>query len=135
MLKILLSKSKILYLFFGICTTLLNFLAYVFASRILEFAPTIATMLAWVVAVSFAYVVNRKFVFVSLAHNLIATIKEILSFYAMRILTGILEVGAMYIFAEILGIYDIAVKIFTLILVVVSNYILSKFVVFKGEQC
>lgn len=131
----LLSKAKILYLFFGVCTTLINFLTYIFASRILGFAPTMATMLAWIVAVSFAYVVNRQFVFVSLAHHPLSIIKEILNFYAMRILTGILEVGAMYIFAELFNIYDIAVKIITLILVIVSNYILSRFVVFKGEKC
>lgn len=127
-------KQKIFYVFFGVCTTIVNFIAYLFASRICDLKPTIATLFAWFVAVSFAYITNRKWVFTSYANRALQITKECVSFYIARILTGVLEVGAMWIFAEVMGLYDIAVKIVLIMLITISNYILSKFVIFKEKK-
>ena len=124
-------KQKFLYVFFGLCTTIANFVAYLFASRICDLKPTISTLFAWFIAVSFAYITNRKWVFISNANRAFEITKETLLFYVARIATGIFEVGAMWLFAEVLRLYDIAVKVALIVLITIGNYILNKFVVFR----
>lgn len=124
-------KQKFLYVFFGLCTTITNFIAYLFASRICDLKPSVATLFAWFIAVSFAYITNRKWVFISNANHTFAITKEAFLFYIARIATGIFEVGAMWLFAEVLGLYDIAVKVALIVLITIGNYLLSKFVIFK----
>lgn len=121
-------KEQINYVFFGILTTLVNFLSYLFASRICALSPSISTFAAWFAAVLFAYITNRIFVFKS---TNLRILKECVSFYLARIFTGLFEISAMWFLAEFLGLYDIGVKVILLIFLVLGNYILSKFWVFK----
>lgn len=58
-------KSFILYVFFGVCTTLVNIAVYTACARGLELAAIVSTVIAWIAAVLFAYVTNRRWVFES----------------------------------------------------------------------
>ena len=86
---------------------------------------------AWALAVFFAYVTNRSLVFHSAATGTQEIVKEIISFFACRIGTGVVDWAIMLIFVTILHFNDMIVKILANIIVIVLNYILSKFVIFK----
>lgn len=132
-IKELLKKYQgiISYLFFGVCTTLVNMIVYGFCSKIWNLDTIASTSIAWVLAVIFAYVTNRKWVFQSKACGAKAIIKEISSFFVCRILTGILDIAVMYIFVDKLHFEGMIIKLASNVLVVVVNYIASKFVIFK----
>jgi putative flippase GtrA len=91
----------------------------------------VGTILAWALAVFFAYITNRTMVFHSSATGADEVLKEIVSFFACRIGTGVVDWAIMLIFVTILHFNDMIVKILANIIVIVLNYILSKFVIFK----
>ena len=124
-------KEVILYLFFGVMTTVVNFLTYAFLTRMLHVNDYAAIFVSWFIAVLFAYLTNRKLVFGSTVAERKALIKELLSFYAARIMTLILEYIIMFIGVEILKFNDLYVKLFAQVMVIIGNYLLSKLLVFK----
>ncbi len=96
------------------------------------FQLQIAVVVSWIVAVIFAYVTNRIFVFKSKSKNIL---KEIVSFFGARLLTLGLEMLIMWFFVTLLKLdSDIWVLIWTMVaqvLIIIFNYILSKLFVFK----
>ena len=127
-------KDIISYLFFGVCTTAVNIIAYWFCSYAMHLSTIPATAIAWILAVAFAYVTNRKWVFNSKAKGAKAIAREIASFVACRLLTGILDVAIMYIFVDRLNCPDLLIKIISNIIVIVVNYIASKLFIFNEKQ-
>lgn len=133
MLKDMLVKyrSFILYAFFGVCTTLVNIIVYYVCSYVLNLSTIISTAISWFLAVLFAYVTNRKWVFESHVSNTKEVTKEITSFFSCRLLTGLLDIGIMYICVDILNWNDMIIKMTSNILVIVLNYVASKLIIFK----
>ena len=127
-------KEVINYLFFGGCTTVVNFITFILCFNILKINDIISQVIAWVVAVIFAYVTNKIWVFESNNHTLDTIIKEITSFFSCRILTGILDVIIMYIFVDKLKFNDIVIKALSNILVIILNYVASKLLIFKDHN-
>ena len=84
-------KDIIPYLFFGVCTTIINVIIYWIMAHPLGMSTTLSTLFAWFIAVVFAYVTNRKWVFHSKAKGREEILKEISSFFACRIGTGIVD--------------------------------------------
>lgn len=132
-------KEIINYLIFGVLTTIVNLvtkyllLFTIFdASNALELQITI--IISWIVAVLFAYITNKKFVFESTTQN---KLKEFVSFIIARLSTLFLEMLIMWFFITLLKLNsDLYVIIFTIISqigVVVGNYIFSKLFVFKNK--
>ena len=132
-LKDLMKKHKglILYAFFGVATTIVNIVAYYMCAHWFSLSTVISTCIAWVIAVLFAYITNRIWVFESQAHDKKKIIKEIISFFTCRLLTGFLDVGIMWLFVDKLKFNDIIIKTISNILVIVINYIASKLIIFK----
>lgn len=123
-------KELIIYGIVGGITTLIDIIVYWLVSRFL-FVPVVpSTIIAWIVAFIFAYWSNRKFVFHS--HN--PVIPEAFQFFICRVSTGILDVVIMYVFADVLGLYDVAVKITSNIIVIILNYIASKLFIFRNKE-
>lgn len=133
MLKDMLIKyrSFILYAFFGVCTTLVNIIVYYICSYVLNLSTIISTAISWFLAVLFAYVTNREWVFESHVSNTKEVTKEITSFFSCRLLTGLLDTGIMYICVDILNWNDMIIKMISNILVIVLNYVASKLIIFK----
>ncbi len=133
MVKKLMKKywDTIPYLFFGVCTTVSNVAAYWICAHALGLKTMVSTVIAWIIAVMFAYVTNRKWVFRSEAHEITAICKEMASFFGCRLTTGIVDWLAMYVFVELLSVNDVFVKMSANILVIVMNYMASKFIIFK----
>ena len=124
-------RELILYGIFGVLTTIVNILVYYICSNLLHIHYLISTIIAWVISVLFAYTTNRKFVFESKNKNIV---KEIISFFSFRILSGIIDVAIMYIFVDIFKWDDLIVKILSNVVVIILNYIFSKLFIFKKES-
>lgn len=127
-------KETILYLVFGVLSTIVNIATYVFCSRILNINFMISNIIAWFAAVIFAYITNKLFVFESKNTNIKFILKELTSFMSCRILSGTIELILMYIMINFMLINDFIVKIITNIVVVVLNFIFSKLIIFKNNK-
>ena len=127
-------KETISYLIFGILSTIVNIATYVFFSRIIKINFMVSNIIAWFVAVIFAYITNKFFVFESKDINIKFILKEITSFMSLRILSGLTELILMYIMINIMLINDFIVKIITNIVVVILNFIFSKLIIFKNKK-
>ncbi|MBQ7592730.1 MAG: GtrA family protein [Synergistaceae bacterium] len=127
-------KSLILYGIFGVLTTILNIFIYWLVTRIFYVPVVPATIIAWVIAVLFAYYTNRKYVFHSNINSISGIISEAGEFFICRLATGILDVIIMYIFVDVLNFNDVIIKTISNILVIILNYIASKLFIFKGEK-
>ena len=135
MLKRLYEKHKDLipYAFFGVLTTVINTVVYWLCAHPLGMPVVPSTVIAWLLAVLFAYLTNRKWVFHSEAVTRREKVREILSFYGCRLATGVIDWLCMYVFVDLLHLNDVAVKIGVNILVIILNYIGSKLLVFKKK--
>jgi putative flippase GtrA len=96
----------------------------------LNFSVMFGTVAAWVTAVLFAYVTNRKWVFRSEARGK-DILKEFSSFFACRLITGVIDWLCMFIFVELLNWNDVIIKFLANCIVIVINYIASKLIIFK----
>jgi putative flippase GtrA len=127
-------KDVILYLFFGVCTTLVNVVVYWICAHPLNRGVMSSTIIAWILAVIFAYITNRKWVFQSEANGSKAIIKEIISFFACRLGTGVVDWACMYIFVDLLVWNDVIVKVVANIVVIILNYMASKLIIFRRRK-
>ena len=126
-------KDLIPYGIFGVLTTVVNVLVYALCAKTFGLSTVVSTAIAWVAAVLFAYITNRKWVFHSKATGAAAIAKEIVSFFVCRLLTGVLDIGIMKLFVDILGFNDVIVKVASNIIVIILNYVASKLVIFKKK--
>ncbi|HBG2071391.1 TPA: GtrA family protein, partial [Clostridioides difficile] len=107
--------------------------SYLFFTRVILFNFMVANALAWILAVLFAYVTNKFFVFESKRIEIEFLFKEFLSFVSFRLLSGVVEMLIMYVMIDLLFVNDIIVKVFTNIVVIVLNYLFSKMIIFKEK--
>ncbi len=124
-------KKRILYGFFGGCTALVNLAAYYILSRLYGLGIMTSTLIAWWAAVIFAYIANRKLVFRSQNTNPASVLTELAFFVGCRILTVAMDLLIMFIFADQLGINDLLMKMVSNLLVMLSNSIASRLLIFK----
>ena len=124
-------KQIILYLLFGGLTTLVNYAAYFIFSHLLDCSVVTSTIIAWISSVLFAYITNKNWVFQSKGIKKKELIREAASFFAARTFSGVLDVGIMALFVDVLHFNDLIIKILSNIIVIIINYVLSKFWIFK----
>ncbi len=160
LIKKLINKETVSYLIFGVLTTLVNLVVYTFCDNVIfkdaAFATVsgtdafskalntflekgVAGIIAWFVAVLFAFVTNRLFVFSERATGFKGIIAECGKFFGARLITGIIEILGVPLFIvigidyKLLGKLDIA-KVIISVIVIVLNYIFSKLFVFKKSE-
>lgn len=121
------------YLFFGVCTTIVNYLIYIPCYNFLGMTATVSNMIAWVVAVAFAYLTNKPFVFKSNDWSAKTVIPELTKFVGCRIGSGAAETVILLVTVDMLGWNGNLWKLFTQVMVVVLNYIGSKLLVFRKK--
>ena len=126
-------KEQILYLFFGGCTTVVNILVFALCSDILHMELLVSNFMAWVLAVFFAYITNKIWVFESKTETLNELVKEIGSFVFARVVTLLIDMLIMYVGVEILFINKMIIKVLANIVVIVANYVFSKLFIFKKK--
>ena len=122
-----------LYLFFGFATTLVNIASYEIIVNVLNIDYLISNILAWVIAATFAYFTNKIIVFESKVNNNKEKIKEVISFFSARLFSLGIDMVIMYIGVSILLFNDTIIKVLANIVVIVINYFLSKFIIFKKQ--
>ena len=128
-------KEIIIYLIFGVLSTLVNFVSYYIFAKIIGIDEVISSGLSWVCAVIFAYITNKIFVFNSNTSTLKELLKEAITFISCRIVSGIFcDVGTFAVMVKVFKINDIVAKIITQVMVVIVNYIFSKLVIFKKNK-
>ena len=124
-------KGLILYIMFGAMTTLVNMAAYWLCFDVLGIPNVLSTVIAWVLAVSFAFITNKIWVFDSRSFDGKTLRREIPAFFGARLLTGLLDVGIMYAAVDVMHWNAIPWKLASNVLVIVLNYIASKLVIFR----
>ena len=119
------------YLIFGVLGVVVSIVAYVIP-RAIGIDIVISNIISWIVAVIFVYWTNRQFVFKSKDPNIA---KEMVEFVSARILTLFVETGVIYFCAQVIMMNDMIAKVIAQIIIIIMNYILSKFWIFsKGEK-
>lgn len=121
------------YLFFGVCTTAVTFVVYIPCYNMLGMSATLSNIISWVVAVAFAYLTNKTFVFRSKDWSSQTLIPELLKFIGCRVGSGAAETLILLVAVDLLGWNGIFWKIMTQVMVVVLNYIGSKLLVFRKK--
>ncbi len=159
-------KEIILYLVFGVLTTVVSFAAYfaVFwtwkavanipaddttSARYLV-AYVVAQIVQWVTGVLFAFFTNRKWVFEGAEKNG-SMLSQLLKFSAGRVATFFVDLAVTYfgalaltalfpsllevsVFGKTLNFCDLIAKFTAAVIVVITNYIISKLFVFKKKK-
>ena len=126
-------KEPLLYIFFGALTTAINFIVFALFTLLIPWNELVANVIAWFFAVLFAYVTNRVWVFSNKARTKFGVLKEAIAFYSGRIFTLLLEEGAIFIFVTCLHTNAFMVKLCAQILVLILNYVISKWIVFRKK--
>ena len=156
----LLTYEVLSYLFFGVMTTIVSFAAFFVSDKILgngslaEFTLSghlfrvtfedVSTLIAWIIAVLFAYVTNKLWVFESKSTEMRVILKEIVSFFGARIISfvvfesfGFMLVRNIFINLNIFESENASkwiAKLLVSIIVVVFNYIMSKLIIFRKKN-
>ncbi len=135
-------REIIMYLIFGGLTTFVNLT--VFAILRYFCVPLLAVNItAWICAVLFAYVTNKKWVFRSRTESRKALFYEIAAFYGARIFSLLVELALFWVWTDIIlvshseldtPLYELLVKLFIQIIVIILNYIFSKFCIFRKKK-
>jgi len=126
-------KSVISYLFFGVLTTLVNIVTYNSLYYKLDVSNVKSNIAAWVLAVLFAYITNKLYVFNSRSWGPSYLFREIFLFFSARFITGLIDTAIMYIAVDLMGQEAFVWKLLTNIIVVVLNYVASKFLIFRNK--
>lgn len=129
-------REVIAYLIIGFLTTVINLLVYYVCTKYFLnpekiINVEISNVIAWTVAVIFAYVTNRVIVFRSKNDKII---NEGIKFFLGRIFTLLLELVLMALMVSVIHINDKIAKIICQVVIIVGNYIISKIFVFKNKQ-
>lgn len=122
------------YLFFGVLTTAVNYIVYLPCYNYLHLSATVSNCIAWVVAVTFAYLTNKPFVFKSHDWSMKTVLPELTKFIGCRLGSGLLETAILFVTVDCIFWNGNVMKLVTSVLVVVLNYIGSKLLVFTRKK-
>lgn len=136
MIKKLWEKYKELFFYgvFGVGATFINIVSYrILADVFGKKYFLLANIIAWILAFIFAFITNKLFVFESKSWEATTAIKEFVGFLSARLATGILDTVLMWLFVSVIRLDDTLSKIIINVLVIIINYIASKFFIFKKK--
>lgn len=124
-------REQILYVVSGATTTLANIIVYAVATRLFLLPYMMANVLAWIVAITLAYLFNKLIVFASKTKDWRDLLREMMSFVTARLTTLGIESFLLWLGISVLSFPDLPVKVLTNILVIVLNYVFAKLFIFK----
>ena len=123
-------REGIHYLFFGVVTTVVNFVIY-YALLACGMHYLAAQVLAWIGAVAAAYVSNRLWVFESRASGIRGICTEIAAFVASRLFSGAVETALLWLLVDVITLSEGIAKFPVAVLTVILNYVTGKLIVFR----
>jgi len=124
-------KAFIAYAVFGVFTTIVNIVTYNVCYYNWGFSNTLSNIIAWVLAVTFAYLTNKVWVFDSKSWAWQVLRKEIPAFISCRLATGVMDLIIMFVCVDLFGWHALLMKLISNVLVIILNYVFSKLVIFK----
>lgn len=124
-------KTALIYLVFGVLTSLVDFLVYIPLHKLLEISAAVSNTVAWIAAVLFAFFTNKLFVFQSKNWSAKNLFNEFWKFTICRVGTFLLEEVFLFITADMLSYDGLVMKLLISVVVVVLNFFASKFFAFK----
>ena len=139
------TREILMYLIFGVLTTLVNYTATILLSRYVFTSQqsgqfTLCNAVAWAVSVLFAFFTNKLFVFESKSFAPAVFAKEFISFVAARALSGIIEIFMPELLMKagldqtLFGVKGMPAKLAVSIFVIIFNYVFSKLVSFRKKK-
>lgn len=127
------NKSVILYIFFGGLTTIVSIGSFAFCNILLSINELISNAISWILAVIFAYITNKIWVFNSNSKGK-TLIREIVAFFSGRITTFGIEEILLFIFVTWLEFNGLVIKTMAQVFVLIANYFISKIFVFTRKK-
>ena len=115
-------KEVLLYLFFGVLTT------------VVSINELIANVISWVLAVLFAFFTNRIWVFAAPTKTVEEFMKQLVSFAGGRVLTLVIEEIILLVFITMLHFNSMLIKFIAQVVVIILNYVISKLLVFRKDK-
>lgn len=131
-------KEIVNYLIIGVLTTVVSLVSF-YLVRIFvftndsQFDIQLANVISWVLAVLFAFVTNKKYVFESKSTGY-QKFLEMIKFYVSRLTTLGVEMFVMWLLTSPLKVDDMISKIIVQFIIVILNYVFSKLFVFKKKH-
>ncbi|MCR5324540.1 MAG: GtrA family protein [Lachnospiraceae bacterium] len=129
-MKKLMTREVITYLIAGVLTTIVNLAVSYLLYDVMKMDENLVTIIAWVVAVAFAYVINNLWVFRDKYVNLKTESIKVGKFVAARLFTYVVEAIGVLIFITKLECNFWVVKFVLIVIVTILNYFFSKFLIF-----
>ncbi len=126
-------KEFMLYSIFGVGTFLVSIIAYWLFTESFGWYILISNAVSWVFATSFAFVTNRRYVFVNHPHGVFAFFYQLGTFSTGRLLTLCIEELMLLVFIGLLQQPNMPVKIASQVIVIALNYVFSKLWVFRKK--
>lgn len=123
-------REIIRYLFFGVCTTVLNMVLYYLFYERMGVANSISVVISNLLCILFAYITNRKWVFQNKAEGAKAIKKEMTTFFLARVGTLVIDWAFMVVTVDYLLQNGSLMKLVANIIVVILNYLASKLLIF-----
>ena len=127
-------REGVRYLVFGALSTVINIVVFAICTKLANLSTAVSNTIAWILAVLFAYVTNKIYVFNSITKGFDDLTREILSFFGARIATLIIETAFLWIVIDKLRFNEIFMKIISNIIVIILNFVFSKIFIFKKEK-
>lgn len=128
------NNAVLRYIFLGGCATLVNLGCYYILRMTTNLNLNVANVISVAVAMMFAYFTNSRFVFESDASTFKERFGEFVKFVSARLVTMVVEVGGVWLMADVMKMNDYIAKFIIQFIVLVLNYILSKFFVFSKKE-
>lgn len=125
------TKEVILYVVFGVLTTLVNIVSFYILANIINLEENLSNVIAIILCVLFAYFTNRKLVFNSKASTPKEKFAEFSKFILGRAFTMVVEVVGFFLMFNIAHIHELVSKVLISVIVIVLNFFISKFFAFK----
>ncbi len=134
LIKKVLNRETITYVICGALTTFVSMATYWLGYDVFKMDVLIANVFSWIMAVTFAYVVNKIFVFRSKTKKINDIAKEVVAFFGGRVGTLLIETLILFVFVTTLNFHEMLVKLAAQFIVLVLNYVISKLFIFKKKQ-
>ena len=126
-------KEVLLYLFFGGLAVFLNLALFVFFTKHFGWGALFANIVDWVICVLFQFITNKTWVFDAETDSAKGFWAQLAGFFSGRLLTLGVEELMLFVFIDRLHWNSLLVKLIAQIVVIVSNYVISKLFVFKRK--
>ncbi len=122
------------YLVFGALSTIVNIVVFEIFHSGAKLSITMSNVIAWIVAVIFAYITNKLWVFYSKTKEIKDLIQEIASFLGARVATLVIETIFLIVMIDKFGLNSTFMKIISNVIVIILNFIFSKLWIFKKKE-